>query len=165
MAKRKKYASLEEKFHDGYVPEPNTGCWLWFKATDGHGYGQLRNPGSGPGRNVLAHRVSFEISNGSIPAGMVIMHSCDQPLCVNPDHLRLGTMKDNSQDMIAKGRRRIVIYSKLSNQDVQAIRLWDQSGEVTKSEIAAAFNLNRGSVSRLCSLQRRAEVPNPGVTQ
>lgn len=80
------------------------GCWEWTGATVGHmGYGWMRFDG----RSQLAHRVSFLVYQGEIPDGMQVMHTCDNPLCVRPDHLCLGTDDDNKDDMVAKGRSRI----------------------------------------------------------
>lgn len=83
------------------------GCWLWSGVTNGIGYGMLtdRTPDN-PGRKVLAHRLSWEIAKGPIPPGLCVLHRCDTPQCVNPDHLFLGTHKTNSDDKIAKGRFR-----------------------------------------------------------
>lgn len=76
-------------------------CWIWTGACSTGGYGQLRI-GS---RRSQAHRVSYELFVGSIPEGMCICHTCDTPSCINPDHLFAGTHKENTADMIAKGRK------------------------------------------------------------
>lgn len=81
-------------------PEPNTGCWLWTGAVDGGGYGVI---GIGS-RNVKAHRAHYEMAVCKISVGKVLLHTCDNPGCVNPKHLVEGTQKDNVADMIAKGR-------------------------------------------------------------
>lgn len=75
-------------------------CWIW-DTQQKHGYGQLR----AFGKLYRAHRFSYELHFGPIPEGLFVCHKCDNPPCVNPDHLFLGTAKDNIQDMIAKGRR------------------------------------------------------------
>lgn len=91
-----------ERFAAGYIPEPNSGCWLWLNATNRFGYGKISIKGP---RAIAAHRASWEFHTGKkIPPGMVIMHKCDTPACVNPDHLQLGTYMSNCHDMIAKGR-------------------------------------------------------------
>jgi len=82
--------------------ENENGCWIWQgQAGKTSPYGQIK----AFGKFVLTHRLSYELYNGKIPEGMVICHHCDNPLCINPDHLFCGTMKDNAQDMIKKGRR------------------------------------------------------------
>ena len=77
----------------------NGGCVEYTGYTDGLGYGRVRN-----GAKVLTHRLSWEHHNGPIPKGLLICHSCDNPPCVNVNHLFLGTNKDNVQDAINKGR-------------------------------------------------------------
>lgn len=92
----KKYVNM-----DGPVPThvPDLGpCWVWTGATSPAGYGAFRS-GS-------AHRASYRFAHGEIPPGMVVMHRCDNPACVRPEHLQLGTYKDNVHDMFAKGRER-----------------------------------------------------------
>ncbi|AXY81724.1 endonuclease [Dickeya phage Katbat] len=76
-------------------------CWLWMASTRGtNGYGTL----SIGNKMALAHRVSHELFKGPIPNGQTIMHSCDNPLCVNPEHLSLGNQSLNMRDMYSKGR-------------------------------------------------------------
>ena len=87
-----------------YTPEPNSGCWLWTGATTAAGYGVVSKGPRAAQKTYLAHRVAFECSNGAIPDGLVICHRCDVPGCVNPDHLFMGTPRDNTRDMMSKGR-------------------------------------------------------------
>lgn len=75
-------------------------CWVWLGARDARGYGRLRRRG----RYVKAHRYVWTITNGEIPEGLFACHHCDNPPCVRPDHLFLGTQSDNARDMVAKGR-------------------------------------------------------------
>jgi hypothetical protein len=77
-------------------------CWLWTGPTDPNGYGRLR----GAGRKVLyAHRVAWTLANGPIPGRLFVCHRCDNPPCVNPSHLFLGSHIENMEDMTRKGRR------------------------------------------------------------
>jgi hypothetical protein len=102
-------------FEASYIPEPNSGCWLWTRATEVSGYGSI-TVGRGPTKNgnEKAHRFSWRLHKGEIPAGMQVLHRCDVRSCVNPDHLFLGTPKDNYDDMVAKGRKARFDYSRLS---------------------------------------------------
>ena len=79
--------------HDQYIPEPNSGCWLWIGADDGrNGYGRV-NPSKYGQRQ--AHRVMYELDKGPIPEGLVIDHKCHTPCCVNPDHMEPVTQIEN----------------------------------------------------------------------
>ncbi len=82
------------------LPEPNSGCWLWDGPVDGRGYAKHVRGNT----HRLAHRVAYAETHGEIPAGMLLCHRCDVRLCVNPDHMFIGTQIDNMQDMSKKGR-------------------------------------------------------------
>lgn len=83
--------------------EKNEDCWTWTGSLKSDGYGRL-GAGGASGRYLCAHRVSYELHHGEIPKGMVVMHECDNPACVNPAHLSLGTYSDNTQQACDKGR-------------------------------------------------------------
>ena len=82
--------------------EKSHGCWLWTAYRDSKGYG-FAVPGRG--QKQLAHRVSWVLHFGQIPDGLLVLHKCDNPPCVRPDHLFLGTHADNAADMVAKDRQ------------------------------------------------------------
>jgi hypothetical protein len=88
------------RFMGKVSPCPNTGCWFWDGASAGE-YGYIRDERK---RGVTAHRASYRLFCGEIPGGRQVLHSCDVPACVNPDHLFVGTQRDNIHDMKAKGR-------------------------------------------------------------
>jgi hypothetical protein len=76
-------------------------CWIWMGSKNSKGYGVRRKPGGGV---ITMHRYSFELANGPIGMGLNILHSCDNPSCVNPAHLRAGSQADNVADMVSRGR-------------------------------------------------------------
>lgn len=91
---------IEQRFWK-WVREMPTGCWEWTGSRTAPGWhGRV----SVNGVMVMAHRVSWEMAHGPIPEGLSVLHHCDNPPCVNPDHLYLGTAKDNARDMVARGR-------------------------------------------------------------
>jgi len=81
-------------------------CWLWWKSTTSQGYGKIHTGSNDEGKQVIiyAHRFSYLLLVGPIPEGKICLHKCDEPRCCNPSHLFIGTKKDNSQDMMRKGR-------------------------------------------------------------
>jgi len=94
---------MSERFDEKISPCPNTGCW-WFDGNpDTNGYGRFRIGGKGS-KLDMAHRVSYELHKGKIPDGKLVLHTCDNRLCVNPDHLYAGTYQDNAIDAVSRGR-------------------------------------------------------------
>ena len=132
----------KESLFDGVIPEPNSGCWLWCGPVDAWGYGKHKNKG--------VHRTSYELFCGEIPKDMFILHSCDQPSCVNPVHLRVGTAAENTADSTRRGRRAPQDCdknnsAKLTWDDVNTIR----SDPRSNLDIAAAYGLSKWHVSRI----------------
>jgi hypothetical protein len=94
----------EQRFWDKVQKADPGECWLWIGAKDQHGYGRFARSREAGTR--IASRISYELHHGvSVPAGMEVMHSCDNPPCVNPAHLSMGTPSDNQLDCVRKGRR------------------------------------------------------------
>jgi hypothetical protein len=97
-----KNISRQEYYISRVKLDPLTGCVLWTGTKRTNGYARFANNGV---RNQYGHRVAFEIFNGPIPKGKVVRHACDNPLCVNPGHLEIGTQADNMKDRFSRGRK------------------------------------------------------------
>lgn len=125
------------------------GCWPWLGAKHGKGYGHFKIPtGKGDGKVEKAQRVSYSLYIGEIPHGMMVLHRCDNPGCVNPDHLFLGTNADNMADMKAKGRGNgprgaACHFTKLADEQVITIRSDSRKGV----EIAKHYGVSAALVS------------------
>ena len=133
---------------------PDNGCWEWF-ASKNAGYGQLMVDK----RPIPAHRLSYELHWGSIPAGMHVCHRCDNRACINPDHLFIGTNADNMADRDAKGRG--IIYrgedhgsAKLTEADVRAIR----SSTLSNRKLAPLYGVCGKTISVIRSGKHWAHV-------
>lgn len=95
---------LRDRLIKKILLEPYTGCWVFVGCRLPSGYGRIK--ADGERKEVLAHRASWQVHKGAIPDGMCVLHRCDNPPCINPDHLFLGTFADNYLDMVSKGRAR-----------------------------------------------------------
>ena len=134
-------------------------CWLWTASVDKDGYGQVGS-GTTPPTMLKAHRVSWSLVRGAVPKGKNVLHRCDNPPCVRPSHLFLGTTRDNNHDMTCKGRNVFQKNNpslKLSVSQVRAIRRRRLGGEKLRL-IALAYGVTEGTVSRIAARVRRSGV-------
>jgi len=153
---RGKRRPFEVRFWEKVAIKEN-GCWLWIGAVDARGYGAILKDG----KIQKAHRLSYEIAHG--PAGdLLVLHRCDNPPCVNPQHLFAGTDADNMADMRAKGRANTprgesVKAAKLTERDIWEMRhMWENG--ISTRKIAAYFPVNHSTVYNIVSGKKWAHV-------
>ena len=123
------------RFEAKYIPEPNSGCWLWIGAIHDHRspqlpYGSFRFFG----KPSYAHRVAWHLYRGEIPSGAHVLHKCDQPMCVNPQHLRLGDHLQNMKEMTDKKRYKVFLGERHANSKLKE----SQVLEIRRSELSLA---------------------------
>lgn len=129
---------------ENHIKVPESGCWIWLGAWSRHDYGIVS---LGKNKCKFAHRFSWELSRGPIPDGLLVCHKCDVPACVNPDHLFLGTHRDNQIDCTRKGRSRFPL--KLTADDIPEIR--SLLRKESQSAVAARFNVSQSNISKIAS--------------
>ena len=129
-------------------------CWEWTGCLSGPGYGQMRVSG----KTVNAHRVSWEMHNRQvIPAGLYVCHHCDNRKCVRPEHLFLGTARDNAMDMFNKGRHAPVepmrgeaaVHAKLTANKVRAIRAIYRQGLVGVPTLGRLYGVSGTAIHNI----------------
>lgn len=123
-------------------------CWLWLGSKNLKGYGHFRLNG----KIEQAHRAAWLVAYGEIPKGLHVLHACDNPPCVNRDHLFLGTNGDNSADKISKGRQakgKKIYSTKLTPADVLEMRRLYATGKVTHRILAKMFHVNHSQIYRV----------------
>lgn len=139
-----------ERFISKFIVDKKSGCWVWSGPVSKDGYGIFRE--SSDIKSMAAHRASYRIFRGKIKEGMFICHKCDNPPCVNPDHLYVGTPQDNSNDMVKRNRSLAGeknYKSKLNDWQVIKIReLWD-SGELSQRDLAIVFGVTKTSIVQI----------------
>ena len=140
---------LKEKFEKKVIRQE--GCWDWRGCKINGGYGSIRIGYP----KFYAHRISWMIHYGEIPNGLCVLHKCDNPPCTNPDHLFLGTIKDNNLDAISKNRHQTLgksgeknHMSKLTKKQVLCIRDMVSSGAKHK-DVAERYGISRSHVSTI----------------
>jgi len=140
--------SLEERFHRKYRVGDN-GCWEWTSSKNPNGYGLVY----AWGKTRIAHRTAYELFVGPIPLGLCVLHDCDNPSCVNYEHLKLGTFRENNIEAITKGRRKPLFgekhqNSKLTEQQVLDIRREYQDG-ATQKRLSQKYGVSMTNVHHI----------------
>lgn len=141
-----RYVPISVRFAERVSPEPTSGCWLWTGAFDKDGYGFL----SMGNRKTRAHRVSWMLTHNEDPGDLLVCHRCDNPACVNPGHLFLGTPADNDADRDAKGRGNPARgeaqgFARLTSEDVREIRYL--AGEFSQGSLADMYGVSQATIS------------------
>ena len=137
-----------QRFNSKYVVDPITNCWNWTAATNGAGYGYFANDQRIP---KLAHRVSYELFKGPIPDNICVCHTCDNSICVNPNHLFLSNHQGNMDDKVNKNRQtkgETNAVSKLTELDVIFIRAYPRHRGYQR-ELANQFDISQQVISRI----------------
>lgn len=140
----RKRVPLFEKIEKFTIRIPESGCWIWMSTIEKSGYGRVC-AGKKP---FFAHRVSYEQKYGVIPNGMMALHHCDVRCCVNPDHIFIGTQKDNMTDKVRKNRQAKGINhgnAKLTEDQVREIKYSSE----TSIKLAAKFNYSASMIREI----------------
>lgn len=124
-----------------YEVDAATGCWNWVGPKGPRSYGMIWRSGQA----ILAHRAAWESRNGLIPPGMVIRHRCDNPKCVNADHLLIGTQQQNVDDREERNRGTAGRGQKITADAARSIRADTRK----QREIAASYGISRGVVAKI----------------
>lgn len=142
-----------------FTVKSDSGCWIWVGSKTKLGYGKL----TVSNKTTLAHRASWACTYGEIPDGMCVLHKCDNPKCINPKHLFLGTYFDNTRDMISKGRKspthcEFSGVAKVNADQVSKIRERLLMGDV-QSQIGIDFGLTQSAISRIKTKSNWSKLP------
>ena len=148
---------IKRRLWDKIDVGPDDRCWPWLLSSDGAGYGRIKLKG----RYVGTHRLSLAITTGEERLDKLVLHSCDNPICCNPSHLRWGTPKENSDDMIMRGRARpggnrvfgLTPNARLSWSAVSRIREMRSALGLSYREIARSFGVSGQTIKRVVSYE------------
>ncbi len=149
-AKGWKKAKTLNEFIDQRISIEESGCWEWTSTLDTDGYGRAIGKWYREYKKSGAHQLSYICYRGPIPAGEQVCHKCDNPSCVNPDHLFLGSPQVNMTDKVLKFRQPV----KLTPEQVLEIRTRYESGLFTQAELAPDYNVTEESIR--CVINRKS---------
>ena len=141
-----KRKSLQQQFDEHRVKAEN-GCWLWTGCKDKGGYGFIRHQG----KNQRAHRISLFLQGQVVPADLQVLHHCDNPSCVNPQHLYVGTNRDNQQDAVKRGRHRSGTI--LTKSIAECIRFGKTIG-LSQEGLSRFYGVSNATISRIINGKR-----------
>lgn len=148
-----------ERFHNSYIVDPDTDCWEWQLNLHQGGYGRCYFNGI----NYRAHRLSYLLHKGELPDSLNVCHKCDNPKCVNPEHLYLGSQSENMNDKKIRNRSKGINSgtfngrSKLSDKEINEIRDLLSCKLFSQKFIAKKYNVDQSHISRISTNQIRSE--------
>jgi len=126
--------------------QTSTGCWEWIAGKHKFGYGMFWVNG----KTIPAHRVAYKLFIGDIPESLSVLHKCDNPTCVNPEHLFLGTQMDNMKDMNSKGRRKSICGEQLPQTKINSDIVLDiRKKAQSQRNYATQYNISQSTVGEI----------------
>lgn len=156
--------TLPQRFWSKAIIRGQDECWPWTRCKHEFGYGKI----SVAGRIELAHRLAWILTHGEVPPGMCVLHTCDNPPCINPGHLFLGTVADNQRDMESKGRGRgsSLVGEQCSAHKLTALQVLEMrvrfASGVSPTRLARQFNISKSQAWRICRRQSWTHLANNG---
>lgn len=155
MARLHKLTNLERLERRFDLSRPKDECWEWDGVkSDRSGYGLIQIEG----RRVRVHRLSYEVHVGPIPDGMIVRHTCDNPPCLNPQHLKLGTHDDNMRDMKSRGRSsRGVARSNHKLTDNQVLEIFRRTSDANRT-LAREYGVSEWTIQHIRSGKRWSHI-------
>lgn len=145
--KSRRCEDLKSRLLKGITVNASTECWEWNKGVNRQGYGRIQLINR---KGARAHRAAYEVFKGQIPQGMCVCHKCDNRKCINPDHLFLGTYKDNYRDSKEKGRNakgEKISQAKLTEEQARFVKY--DSQEMSSKELSKQFGVCTSTIRKI----------------